>query len=176
MEVAILLLFVVTGILFIAAILLTVLLAQGKCLILLIGPTASREANTEKLGKAQKSAKRMAFVCATFALLLITIAAYKAAELASASDLSSFFLMANNAAFILFVVALIVFFVMQRYYKDPLDVPLDTTKGKPSVEDQARLARRKQRAKMDAFPVATLVFLIVIILLAFVFGIFFSLI
>lgn len=163
--------FILAGIIAIVCIAITVQLARGNWLSLVAGRTAYD--NPEKMEKNARCAKRMAFVTGTFALLTATIIFYKAFEVAGNASVAEIGLSINNVSFVLFIIALIAFYVMQRAYKDPMDKPSIGGSKKISSRE-ARLARRAQNARVEAFSSATLFLLIAIIVCAFALGLLFS--
>ena len=159
----------------VAAILLTVQFARGAWLYLLIGRKALDPSSASELERARRSAKRMAPVTAALALLLLTIVAYKAGELAGIPALESAGIMANNVAFLLFIVALIAFYALQRMKRDS-EGELRKVDAREESSEAARMARRARKARVDSFPTPTLLFLIAVALIAFGMGFLFSMI
>ena len=156
----------------VAAIAFTWQFAHGQWLLFLVGREVFEE-NEAKQEKARKTGVRMAFVTGTFALLTLTILVYKFAEINANDMLRSAGLMANNVAFLLFIVALIVFYAMQRMDKSK-EAKLAKVDPRDTSSASARMARRQQKARVDSFPTATLIFLIVVAVLAFGLGLLFS--
>lgn len=156
----------------VAAIAFTWQFAHGQWLLFLIGREVFDQ-NAAKQEKARKTGVRMSFVTGAFALLTLTILVYKFAEINANDMLRTAGLMANNVAFLLFIVALIVFYAMQRMDKSKEDKLAKVDAGDTSSAS-ARMARRQQKARVDSFPTATLIFLIVVAVLAFGLGLLFS--
>lgn len=156
----------------VAAIAFTWQFAHGQWLLFLVGREVFDQ-NEAKQEKARKTGVRMAIVTGAFALLTLTILVYKFAELNADDMLRTAGLMANNVAFLLFIVALIVFYAMQRMDKSKED-KLAKVDASDTSSASARMARRQQKARVDSFPTATLIFLIVVAVLAFGLGLLFS--
>lgn len=148
-------------------------LARGAWLFLVAGAQARDFPSDEQERRAVTAGRRMAPVLGTLALLLATMAAYQGLRLAG-SDAAQVFLMANNVMFVAFIIALVAFYVMQRAYKDPLDKPA-APGGRTVTSEQAALERRARKARLDAFPTATLATLIAVVVIAVGTGILFSL-
>lgn len=146
--------------------------AHGQWLLFLVGREVFEE-NEAKRAKAVACGKRMAFVTCAFALLTVTILVYKFAEINANEVLRSAGLMANNAAFLLFIVALIAFYAMQRMDKSK-EAKLEKVDKNDTSSASARMARRAQKARVDSFPTATLIFLICVAVIAFGLGLLFS--
>lgn len=156
----------------VAAIAFTWQFAHGQWLLFLVGREVFDQ-NEAKQQKARKTGVRMAFVTGAFALLSLTILVYKFAEINANDMLRTAGLMANNVAFLLFIVALIVFYAMQRMDKSKED-KLAKVDASDTSSASVRMARRQQKARVDSFPTATLIFLIVVAVLAFGLGLLFS--
>lgn len=155
-----------------AAIIFTWQFAHGRWLLFLVGRAVFDESE-DKRRKTLLVGRRMAFVTGSFALLTLTIMVYKFAEIDGDDTLRSIGLMANNIAFLIFIVALIAFYAMQRMDKTKEAKLAKVDKTSVSMES-ARMARRQQMARVDSFPTATLVFLIIVAMLAFCFGLLFA--
>ena len=153
----------------VAAIAFTWQFAHGQWLLFLVGREVFDQ-NEAKQEKARKTGVRMSFVTGAFTL---TILVYKFAEINANDILRTAGLMANNVTFLLFIVALIVFYAMQRMDKSKEDKLAKVDAGDTSSAS-ARMARRQQKARVDSFPTATLIFLIVVAVLAFGLGLLFS--
>ena len=97
---------------------------------------------------------------------MLTIVWYKGAEIAGNDMLQTAGLYANNVMFLLFIVALIAFYAMQRIDKNK-EAKLAKVDHSDVSGESARMARRMQKARVDSFPTATLIFLIVIAVAAF---------
>lgn len=156
----------------IVAALFTFQLARGQWLLFVFGRAIFDE-DPAKQEKARTIGKRMALVTGAFALLALTIVVYKAAELAGNGMLHTIGLYANNIAFLLFIAALIGFYAIQRYDKNREEKLSKVDSGDTSSA-AARMARRAQKARVDSFPTATLIFLICIAAAAFALGLLFS--
>lgn len=156
----------------VAAIAFTWQFAHGQWLLFLVGREVFDQ-DEAKQKKVRKTGVRMAFVTGAFALLTLTILVYKFAEINANDMLRTAGLIANNVAFLLFIVALIVFYAMQRMDKSKEDKLAKVDAGDTS-STSARMARRQQKARVDSFPTATLIFLIVVAVLAFGLGLLFS--
>lgn len=157
----------------VVAVLITVQFLRGEWLWLLIGRKALDPLSDAQLEKARTSAKRMALVTGALALLLVTIAVYKGAEFAGFPALKSAGIVANNIAFLLFVVALIAFYAMQRMKRDS-EGELKKVDAREESTEAARMARRARKARVDSFPTPTLLFLIAVAAIAFGMGLAFS--
>lgn len=156
----------------VAAIAFTWQFAHGQWLLFLVGREVFDQ-NEAKQEKVRKTGVRMSFVTGAFALLTLTILVYKFAEINANDMLRTAGLIANNVAFLLFIVALIVFYAMQRMDKSKED-KLAKVDADDTSSASARMARRQQKARVDSFPTATLIFLIVVAVLAFGLGLLFS--
>lgn len=164
--------FIIALVCAVAAIAFTWQFAHGQWLLFLVGREVFDE-DERKQAKARKAGQRMAFVTGAFALLTITILLYAFGKLNGNPAVLQIGLIANNIAFLLFIVALILFYAMQR-----MDKSKEEKIAKVDVRDtssaSARMARRAQKARVDSFPTATLIFLICIAVIAFALGLLFS--
>ena len=148
-------------------------LFRGSWLFLVVGKKANSDDPTQQ-EKAQKTAKRMTLVTATLALLLLTIVIYEIARSGGNKSFSQVALVINNIAFVLFIAALIAFYVMQRASGNPPSTK-EIARTKDISSESARMVRRAQKAKIDVFPTATLWLLIGVAVIAFGVGFLFSL-
>lgn len=147
-------------------------LFKGDWLLFVVGRQVFTD-DAEKLEGFKKSGKRMALVTASFTLLMITIIWYKAAEIAGNGMLQTAGLWANNIMFLLFIVALIAFYVTHRMDKNKQE-KLAKVDPEDTSSAAARMARRAQKARVDSFPTASLIMLIVIAAVAFGMGLAFG--
>lgn len=164
--------FVFAVILAIIALMFTVQFARGEWLLFVVGRDVFTD-DESKLEAFRKTGKRIAFITAAFALLMLTIVWYKGAEIAGNDMLQTAGLYANNVMFLLFIVALIAFYAMQRIDKNK-EAKLAKVDRSDVSGESARMARRMQKARVDSFPTATLIFLIVIAVAAFGMGMLFG--
>lgn len=166
---------VVTGICFaVASAAVTLQLLRGSWLFLVMGKQAHSD-DPKQMQKAVTIGKRMSFVTGALALLLITIVLYEIACVSANAAFIQITLVANNIAFVLFIVALVAFYVMQRS-GNKLPPTKELARSKEISSESARMVRRAQKAKIDVFPTATLVLLIAITVVAFGMGFLFSLV
>lgn len=156
----------------VAALAFTWQFARGQWLLFLVGREVFDESE-ETQRKARAAGRRMAFVTGAFALLALTIMVYKLAELNGQDLLRTIGLTANNIAFLIFIVALIAFYALQRRDK-AAEAKLAKVDRDSTSSANARMARRMQKARVDSFPTATLIFLICIAVVAFALGLLFS--
>lgn len=164
--------FAIAAVLTVASVVFTAKLYKGEWLLFVIGRQVFTD-DAEKMDGFRRTGKRMALVTAAFALLMVTMVWYKAAELAGQGTLKTIGLHANNIAFLLFIIALIAFYLLQRIDKNK-ESKLARVNKKDTSSAAARMARRAQKARVDSFPTASIVFLIVIAVAAFGTGLLFS--
>lgn len=164
--------FLIAAVLTVASVVFTAKLYKGEWLLFVVGRQVFTD-DAKKIDGFRRTGKRMALVTAAFALLMVTIVWYKAAELAGQGTLKTVGLHANNIAFLLFIIALIAFYLLQRIDKNK-ESKLARVDKKDTSSAAARMARRAQKARVDSFPTASIVFLIVIAVAAFGMGLLFS--
>ncbi|OUO91473.1 hypothetical protein B5F40_03275 [Gordonibacter sp. An230] len=123
-----------------------VMLWRGSWLALLVDDASCSE---EDASSCRALGRRMAVVLAVCCALMATLVLFLAARLAGAHDLASIATMANNAAFLAFVVALAWFFVVQRPNRPE------------GVEDA--VSRRARTARLDHLHTRTIVFVVAVI-------------
>lgn len=172
MESASLVAMMVTAALAAVSVVFTVQFARGEWLLFLVGRQVF-DLDDVKREKAVRSARLMACVTGALALLLVTIIVYKYGRISGDSGLATVGLWANNIAFVVFVAALIAFYAIERHQKNASEKLKRADAGDTSKEN-AKMARRMQKARVDTFPTATLVFLVCVAVVAFVTGILFS--
>lgn len=172
MDTATTIAFVCASICAIASLILTFKFFCGEWLLFVVGKQVFTD-DQNKIQEFKKTGKLMAAVTGAFALLMLTIMWYKGAEFAGNASLQAAGLMANNFAFLLFIVALVAFYIVQRMAKNKKE-QLTKVDKRDTSSDSARMARRVQKARIDSFSTATLVFLIIITVVAFGMGLLFG--
>lgn len=125
---------------------------RGSWLVLLAGRAASKEADTEAL---RALGRRMGVVLAVGGVLMLTLAAFLGAELAQNASVAWVATMANNVAFIAFIVAVVWFFLVQRPERD----------GKVDKAADSPAAARARSARLDHLHMPTILFVIVLLLI-----------
>lgn len=163
--------FIVAAAAFAASLAAAIQLARGHWLALVGGRAALGEGDEASLAGVRRAGRHMAVVMGVFCALTGTIMLYEAGDLAGIDALASAGLMANNVAFVAFVIVFIWFFIMQRPDRNA------ARDGETRAErDAEMLQRRRQAARMDHLPVPLLLTSIALLALTALVGFAFSLI